>query len=133
MSRYTSYPLAPLERLLHARSGLPEWRPDRHGEHGAEVWSDRVLADMCGVSLRTAQRWRTQGLTWWMADRAAVACGLHPALIWPTWFDDATTDCGTPPGYKRHRSAQEPPCEPCRLAYNAHQLAQKRARRETAA
>lgn len=34
-------------------------------------------------------RWREEGLTWMTADRVAVRLGLHPAEIWPTWFDDA--------------------------------------------
>jgi len=44
------------------------------------------LATMTGVSVRTVWRWRASGLTPLQADRAAVACGLHPGVVWPTWW-----------------------------------------------
>lgn len=44
------------------------------------------LATMTGVSVRTVWRWRARGLTPLQADRAAVACGLHPGVVWPTWW-----------------------------------------------
>lgn len=34
-------------------------------------------------------RWRTSGITSLVADRLATMIGLHPSVIWPTWFDDA--------------------------------------------
>ena len=30
---------------------------------------------------------RADGLTWWQADRLAVAIGCHPAEIWDDWHD----------------------------------------------
>lgn len=46
------------------------------------------LADATGFSRRTATRWRAAGgLDDRMADAAAVALGLHPALIWPGWTE----------------------------------------------
>ena len=32
--------------------------------------------------------WKMNGLTWISADKLAVAYNLHPANIWPDWFDD---------------------------------------------
>ncbi len=28
---------------------------------------------------------RGEGLTWWQADRLAIAIGYHPSEIWPEW------------------------------------------------
>ena len=35
--------------------------------------------------------------------------------------------CGTPAAYSRHRDREEEPCEPCRLAMKAYDLARRRA------
>ncbi|MFN0090128.1 MAG: MerR family transcriptional regulator [Acidimicrobiales bacterium] len=43
------------------------------------------LADRLGVTARTVHRWRAEGLSDLQADRAAIAVGLHPALVWPDW------------------------------------------------
>ena len=40
-----------------------------------------------GVNRQTAHRWRTEGLSPLQADRVAGMLGLHPAEIWPTWFE----------------------------------------------
>lgn len=47
-----------------------------------------VVADALDVSTGTLARWRQDGLSQWRADRAAIAIGSHPALIWPTWISD---------------------------------------------
>lgn len=49
--------------------------------------STSALAVMVGAHRRQAQRWFATGdLTDVWADRAAVALGSHPVLIWPDWF-----------------------------------------------
>jgi hypothetical protein len=40
-----------------------------------------------GVTPTTIDRWRRQGLSWLTADQVAIKrVGLHPSLIWPSWF-----------------------------------------------
>lgn len=51
--------------------------------------STAALAQRLGVSARTVWRWRASGLNPTQADRAAIAAGLHPANIWPNWWDNA--------------------------------------------
>lgn len=60
------YPLAELERLV----GHP---------------STADLARRTGLDAREVARYRTQGLTHEAADRAAVAFGLHPLNVWPSY------------------------------------------------
>lgn len=43
------------------------------------------LSRLAGVSGTTVESARTRGLTDRQADRWAVACGLHPSLVWPRW------------------------------------------------
>ncbi len=49
----------------------------------------RTLAERLGVSTRTVWRWRASGLNQTQADHAAVAVGLHPGTVWPTWWNTA--------------------------------------------
>lgn len=44
------------------------------------------LARCISVDDAQLHRWRRDGLTVMHADRAAVALGLHPSEIWPTWW-----------------------------------------------
>ena len=45
------------------------------------------LAVRLNVNTRTIWRWHHRGLTDHQADRAAIAIDLHPANIWPDWFN----------------------------------------------
>lgn len=50
-----------------------------------------------GVHPRQVPRWRTEGLSDAMADRCAIAVGLHPSIIWPGWDgegDDGEAELG---------------------------------------
>lgn len=51
-----------------------------------------------GVTDRTIRRLRESGLTNLQADRYAIACGQHPAYVWPGWDGDrdvrSTVDTG---------------------------------------
>lgn len=67
----TRYPLQPLATALGANT-------------------DRQLAERCGVTTRTIERWRAQGIPAQHADRlACVTVGVHPATIWPQYLNDA--------------------------------------------
>lgn len=56
-------------------------------------WAGSVpaAAEAAGLTRRTGYRWAERGalLDDWTADRAAVALGLHPAMVWPGWFAEA--------------------------------------------
>lgn len=44
--------------------------------------------------------------------RNGARVGDHPGPV-------PSAPCGTVSAYKRHQRHHEPPCDPCRLAYNA--------------
>lgn len=47
-------------------------------------------ARFCEVDNNTIYRWQRTGIPEKQADRIAVkGLGIHPALIWPEWFDTA--------------------------------------------
>ena len=47
-----------------------------------------VLAQRCGVTRRTVERWASGRVmfTAWQADRWATFLGWHPALVWDDWW-----------------------------------------------
>jgi hypothetical protein len=51
-----------------------------------DTHSANELAARIGVSTRTIQRWKLNGITVWQADRMACALGTHPSLIWADWW-----------------------------------------------
>lgn len=52
------------------------------------------LAGKLNVSGSTLQDYQTRGVTPRVADRLAMKAGLHPSLVWPSWFDDVLEDHG---------------------------------------
>jgi hypothetical protein len=55
--------------------------------------TDGQLALIVGVGRTMVQKRRQRdGLTFWEADRWAVACGLMPYAVWPSWVDDEIVD-----------------------------------------
>lgn len=42
------------------------------------------------VSGTTFRDYEREGLPVHVADRGAIAFGLHPALVWPWWVDDVS-------------------------------------------
>ena len=52
----------------------------------AGATTNAALARSLGVSVRTVWRWHHHGLTDTQADHAAIALGLHPAIVWPDWL-----------------------------------------------
>jgi hypothetical protein len=65
------YPTAP---LIEALGDLP----------------DRTAAELLGINRDSLIRWRSPGATTTAAyaDRYAIALGVHPAELWPSWIDD---------------------------------------------
>ena len=50
--------------------------------------STRSIAATFGVHKTTARRWLEAGLTLLEADRAAIAVGTHPAVVWGSlWWE----------------------------------------------
>ena len=46
-----------------------------------------AMAERISVSRGTLHRWIRTGANEWQADVLAVkGVGVHPTLIWPTWF-----------------------------------------------
>jgi hypothetical protein len=80
-------PWAPLCELVP-----PEWQARRGGNGGVllvEISSARRVADALGVHPAMGHRMAREGLTVWMADRVAVAFGLHPIEIWgDLWLEE---------------------------------------------
>ena len=62
------YPVEPLAELMRMAPGT-------------------ALSRM-GVSGSTAKQYRTEGVSWRVADRLAHCAGYHPAEVWPEWTDD---------------------------------------------
>ena len=44
-----------------------------------------AVARATGAHSSQVHRWKTEGLTFYAADKAACAIGKHPANIWPEW------------------------------------------------
>lgn len=59
---------------------------------GFGATSDREVARVCGVSMRSVQRWRsgaTARVPIDVADRAAIRLGLHLSELYPDLYRDA--------------------------------------------
>ena len=79
----TRLPLAPLLDAVRRHS-----RPRLAGD-GMLLSGTALVAEACGVTKRTVQRWAQAGLTWDAADKAACSLGLHPASVFGrAWWDD---------------------------------------------
>lgn len=65
----TRYPLEPLMEAMRC--------PSVH-----------ALGQQLNIAGSTLQLYRDSGLTARVADRLAIAAGLHPAMVWPSWIDD---------------------------------------------
>ncbi len=76
------FPFAPLQALVQRRYGMDV--------------SPAFVAEVFDVSTRTLIRWKQNGLMFQSADRAAVAVGLHPSLVWPEWWSVPWADVELP-------------------------------------
>lgn len=77
-------PFGPLADLAEAR-----WRPSSADSARSAGPTAHIHQMLGGRWNRTViSRWESGGLTRHVADRVACEAGLHPANIWPEWFDD---------------------------------------------
>lgn len=87
---FTADPTADLRAMRYRANGpVDRWPVGPLAEAagvpvGADGWAAN-LARRVGVDRRNVHRWVHDGLGYVRADEAAVALGLHPALIWPGW------------------------------------------------
>lgn len=63
----TRYPLAPLAALLQL--------------------SEHKTCEHLGIT-GAAQKYRTEGMSYRVADRMATRAGFHPGEVWPEWWHD---------------------------------------------
>lgn len=81
----------PFEDILVRRLGAPvvlgdTLAPAHIRREGATAG---LIAEVLGCHVRQVWEWRRRGsLTTLWADRAAIALGLHPALIWDGWYSE---------------------------------------------
>lgn len=87
------YPITPIAHRLGITLHQPGNRHDPHLD------GYNALAQALHVSRATARRMVANGLTDLQADRAALAIGLHPSLLWPTWWADTPSDEDIPGWY----------------------------------
>lgn len=82
MSRAT-LPIEPLRAIAAAKADL------HSDESVSGGFTQRLFADMIGMTDRSVTRWMRDGrIPWSSADEAAVALGLHPALVWgDAWWN----------------------------------------------
>ena len=90
------------------------------------------LALRLDATRSAVHRWRKFGIPVFSADKAAIALGVHPCLIWPEWFDvpaerpqrrlgRALAPCGTTAARRRHRHNGEALCDACQPKVRAKQ------------
>lgn len=84
----TRYPLAPLA----AAARIELHRPGRPSDDDQADAGLHALAQRIGITHRQARRILHTGLTDRQADRFATRIGMHPASIWPEWWDGAGDD-----------------------------------------
>lgn len=94
------YPIEPLAEALGVTLGrIGGYQPDQPPEGLV------ALANRCGISHRRARRWHQFGVPARYSDQAAIACGRHPATLWPGWDLDIAD--GDPDDYY----ADDPPLD----------------------
>lgn len=78
------YPLAPLATALGVELG----RPGRHNDEDPVILHGRaLLAARLERSITTIATYLRTGLSDEQADQLATKAGIHPARIWPNWWD----------------------------------------------
>lgn len=102
MSEIERYPIAPLWRQAELSWGVNgTGQADGFGEGansngpGARPFCVEILAVMVGVDCRTVERWKRDGLSLRVAERAAQALGFGVWDLWPEqyWTESAAL-CG---------------------------------------
>lgn len=85
-----------MQQLTLLDPGTRARRPDRPYRiqklmEAAGIDTDGDLAKKVGFGRTMVQKRRQRdGLTFWEADRWAVACGMMPYAVWPEWAEDPT-------------------------------------------
>ena len=59
---------------------------------GGRSAPDTALAEAVGVTRGSVIVARKRGLNIDQADKWAIRGGIHPSLVWPSWFADALAD-----------------------------------------
>lgn len=91
------FSFAPVEELLADAPNL-----ERSSGWRGEGWptdtgpSDRTLGALLGVTRRTIQRWRHDGLTELDADAIATRLGHHPSALWGEQWWRSLVRCARP-------------------------------------
>lgn len=80
----TRYPFAPLAEAM----AIP-----LVSIHGPARTAEASAARELGISGRTAQQYRREGMSAVVAERMALKAGWHPANIWPDWYDSELVEC----------------------------------------
>jgi hypothetical protein len=91
------FPFAPLDALFLERLGPPVQigNPEGRGAHHSEGATDKAIGAALGIRDYQVRTLRRRGwLTSTQADHAAVALGLHPALVWDGWYADEPQEVG---------------------------------------
>lgn len=93
LAEFGRLPSVPLHRLEVgplldiARAAYRE--PGGHLTHAGDA---AALVQLCGVNRGVAHRWIREGVPRTGAERAADACGRHPADIWHDYYFDLGSD-----------------------------------------
>lgn len=125
------YPWEPLERLLMLRLG-PGSVNVAFGKTRPRDWpTAQMLAEHVGIAVRQVYRWRRRGLSRLTADRAAVAAGYLPYLIWPDWLDDSIAAVEAEDAANSRECAAED-CDRMFLAGPSQRFCSKRCQRRAA-
>lgn len=82
------YPLAPLAVAMRIELHRPGRPPD---DDQADAGLS-ALAACIGVTPANASKLLARGLSDRQADRYATRVGMHPASIWPEWWEAAGDD-----------------------------------------
>lgn len=77
------FPFEPLAEVCARR-----WRPVSQQNMDASSTISKVV-DVLGYDYRTVLIWADKGVRFLTADEVACKLGLHPASIWPEWFEVA--------------------------------------------
>lgn len=95
--------------------------------------SERQMARFCDTPPSSIDKWRAAGeIPLYAADRAAIAMGTHPAMIWPEWFDIPTAaepEHGTKSGVYWHNNRGVSMCEACKPVYSEIRRERRERRR----
>lgn len=139
MTAEPTFDVAPLLEVARIRALAA-----RTESHPGGPVSDNELGDVLGRAPSVIREWRTVGhrLLAHVADYdAAQRLNLHPAELWPDWFDHGDfLDCphgwDSYYGYRKHKALGEEPCQGCRAEYRAFrtkECREQRRRRRAAA